>query len=147
MTAVNRRRLLALAAATGAGLAGCISADTAPTTSPRRPAQITTTSAEGVEVVSFELLFRRDAAGPEAAYRLRNTGETDATVDLRTLLRVDGGGEYESGAVIDVPAGDEVTLRYVVVRDEALDPGDRERLDRGEFDATAFVNGEEHAGA
>jgi hypothetical protein len=144
---VNRRRLLALAAATGAGLAGCTSGDTGPTTTPRRPAQVTTTSADGVEVVSFELVLRSDAAGPEAAYRFRNAGETDATVEIRTLLRVDGGGEYESGGVINVPAGDEVTLRYVVVRDDALAPDDRERLDRGEFDVTVFVNGEERAGA
>jgi hypothetical protein len=145
---MKRRRASVLAAASLVGLSGCSSRDGAGTGSPRPPEQVTTSSAEDVEILVSQLVVGSDAEGPDAFYRLQNVGDTDATVRIETVLSVEEGGTYSSFAVVTVPAGEEVTVRYRIVRFDDVPPAERDRLRRGEgVDFTVVVNGQERPDA
>lgn len=141
---MERRRFLALGTASAAALAGCASGGPAgPGGTPRSPARVTTSSAEGIEILVAQIAFDDDSAGPDAYYRLRNADESDATIKIETVLSIEEGGTYSSFAVVTVPAGDEVTVRYRIVRFADLPEAERAKVRRGEgVSFEVFVNGE-----
>lgn len=140
---MERRTVLAFAAGGLAGLAGC-SGGPAPGSNgtPRPPAQVTTSSAEGIEVLLSQIAIAPDAAGPDAYYRLRNTGGQDATIDVRTVLAIVGGDTYSASAVVTVPAADEVTLRYRIVRFDELTEAERTNVRQGDVIVDVYINGQ-----
>lgn len=142
---MRRRRLLGLGAATAAaGLAGCLGGPADGTGgTPRSPARVTTSIAQGVEILAFQVAIAPDAAGPDAYFRLLNTAEADRTLKVETTLAIEGGGTYGSSAHVTVPAGEEVTLRYRIVAFDRLTEAERAQVRRGEgLDVTVRINGE-----
>ena len=126
------------------GLAGCLGreSDRGTTTSKLGDEQVTTTAGERVEVLLARVAIREGANGPRVSYRLRNAGAEDATVALRAVLRVAGGGTYERTNYVDVPAGDEVVVGYRVATWEELGEADEGRVRRHEAELDTYVNGE-----
>ena len=142
---MRRRRLLGAAATTGlAAIAGCLggSGDRGTTTGSLDPTQVTTTGGDDVEVVVAQVVIREDDEGPRINYRLRNGGEGDATVAVRTVLSIEGGGTYEKTAYADVSAGGEVVLEYPVVRYDELSTAEAQNVRRGDANFETYVNGE-----
>lgn len=141
---MDRRRFLGLGSASVVALAGCSAGGGPGTDTPRSPARVTTTSADGIEVLVAQIAIGSDATGPDAYYRLRNAGDADATIRIETVLVIEDGGTYSSFAVVTVPAGDEVTVRYRIVEFADLSEAERAKVRRGEgVDFDVFVNGRE----
>lgn len=142
-----RRELIQAAfTAIPVGLAGCVSdSDSGGDGSPRSPAQVTTSSAAGIEILVAQIAIASDAAGPDAYYRLTNTAETDAVIRLETRLSIEGGGTYSAFALVTVPAGDDVTVRYRIVAFEALSEAERRQVRNGEgVSFEVYVNGQRY---
>lgn len=149
---MQRRKFVAGAGLVGlaglAGLAGCLGGPGgggARTGTPD-PIQVTTTGGEDVEILVAQVVIRQEDDGPRVHYRLRNDGGEDATVAVRTVLRIDQGGTYEATAYADVPQGQEVVLEYRVVRYDELTTAERENVRRGDADFDVYVNGEPRSG-
>lgn len=143
---MQRRRYLALSTVALVPLAGC-SAGQDGGGDPGTAVQVTTSSAEGVEIRVFQIAIPADADGPLAYYRLENTGTDDATVRLETVMAVQGGGTYRQFAVVTVPAGDEVTVSYQLVAFDELTEDEATKVRAGDVDLTVLVNGEERRDA
>lgn len=110
------------------------------------PSTVTTTGGEGVEILTVELVLRDREDGPRVHYRLRNGGDADATIELLTVLAIDGGGTYEVSAYVDVPADQEMFVEYPLVRWGELPPAEAAAVRRGDTSLTVSVNGEERPG-
>lgn len=142
---MRRRRLVSLVSVVILPLAGCTD-DDSPTGTPQPSAQVTTSAGSDIEILVSQLAFDDDSTGPDAYYRLRNPGDTDATIKVETVLTIDDGGTYSSFAYVTVPAGEEVTLRYRIVRFDALSTAERRKVERAEgIDYRVFINGEERS--
>lgn len=141
---MRRRRFVGLGCAVLAGLSGCLDGgdDAGTTTEPLDPSQVTTTGGADVEVLVAQIVIREGDAGPHVYYQLRNDGAEDATVAVRTVLDIDGGGTYEATGYTDVGAGQEVFLEYQLVRYDALTETERTNVRRGNADFETFLNGE-----
>lgn len=147
---VARRRFVRLASVSiPLGLGGCLGRDPGrgTTTSTLEPRQVTITTGDGVEILVARVVTRDDAVGPIASYRLRNVGDADETVALRTVLHVAEGGTYEATTHVDVPAGGQVTVGYPVATWSELDDGETESVRRGDGDFDVYVNGERRSDA
>lgn len=90
-----------------------------------------------------QIAIPADATGPNAYYRLRNTADTDATIRLETVYTIEGGDTYRAFAVVTVPAGEEVTVRYRIVAFDALTDAEERKVRSGEADFVVVLNGEE----
>lgn len=125
-------------------LTGCSSAgDTGSDGTPRPPDQVTTSSAEAIEILVAQIAIAPDSNGPDAYYRLRNSGESDATIKIETRLTIEDGGTYSSFAIVTVPTDDEVTVRYRIVRFDALSDAERSKVQQGDgVDFDVFINGQ-----
>jgi hypothetical protein len=145
---VKRRRFLVGAAAI-ASLAGCAGGDAGrgPSTTDEPAATVTTTSAEAIEIRVAQVVIRSSDDGPRAHYRFENTGSTDATIEVTTVLHVEGGGSYEASAYTDVPADSEVILEYRILRWDSLSEVEQAGVRDGQFDFDVFLNGEERPDA
>ncbi|MFB6184550.1 MAG: hypothetical protein ABEI96_08355 [Haloarculaceae archaeon] len=140
---MDRRRFLGwCVGCTTLGCAGCSAPDTGRDTTTRSPRQVTTTGAADVDVLVAQIVVDDRSSGPDAYYRLRNTGDADATIRVETVLSIEGGGTYSAFAFVTVPAGDDVTVRYRIVRFEDLSESERLHVRRGEgVTFEVFVNG------
>lgn len=136
-----RRRFLALSPLALSALAGCSSSPGDGET-PGTAVQVTTSSADGIEFHVSQIAIPADATGPNAYYRLENTGSDDATVRIETVMRVPDGGTYRSFAVVTVPAGDEVTVSYRIVAFDELTEAEATKVRGGDVEVTVLVNGE-----
>lgn len=147
MSLVNRRQLLA-GSAVLVGLAGCTGGGSwdGPRTTGQPPAPVTTTSADGIEIPVAQIVVRDDDDGPRVYYQFENIGSTDATIEVTTVLHVEGGGSYEASAYTDVPAGGEVFLEYRIVEWEALSVAEGDAVRRGDMTVDTYVNGDERPG-
>ena len=127
-----------------AAVSGCLAADRDRGTTARTldPTQVTTTGGADVEILVAQVVIREADDGPRIYYRLRNDGSEDATVAVRTVLRIDEGGTYEETAYTDVNAGQEIFLEYRVVRYSVLTETERENVRRGGANFDTYVNGE-----
>lgn len=145
---MKRRRVL-VGAAVIASLAGCAGGGPrgAPTPTDEPAAPVTTTSAGPIEIRAAQLVIRSGEDGPRVYYRFENTGATDATIEVTTVLHVEGGGSYEASAYTDVPADSEVFLEYRIVRWESLSEAERRNIRDGNVEFEVFVNGEERPDA
>lgn len=142
---MSRRRFIGAVAASGAALlAGCLSVGErrGTTTTSLDSTQVTTTGGDEVEVLLAQVVIREADDGPRIHYRLWNAGSGDATVEVRTVLRIEDGDAYEATGYADVPAGGEVVLEYRVVEYDALTGVERENVRRGNADFDVYVNGE-----
>ena len=141
---MKRRRVLA-GTALLLGLAGCAGggdgSDPTPTAGPA--VTVTTTSADGIEIPVAQIVIRDGEDGPRVYYRLENTRSTDATIEVTTVLHVEGGGSYEASAYVDVPAGGEVFLEYRLVTWAALSETERQNVRQGNADFDVYLNGDE----
>jgi len=106
---------------------------------------VTTTSADGIEIPVAQIVVRDGEDGPRVYYRFENTGSTDATIEVTTVLHVEDGGSYEASAYVDVPAGGEVFLEYRLVDWESLSDAERRNVRQGNADFDVYLNGEERA--
>lgn len=146
-SAPTRRTLLLAAGASAAlVLAGCAGGGGDGVTTARDPAQVTTTRGDDVEILVAQVVVRQDDDGPRVRYRLRNEGDADATIAVRTVLAIEEGGTYEATALVDVPAGDEVTIEYRVVTYDELTAAEETNVRQGNTDFSVYVNGRERAG-
>lgn len=142
LVVVHRRRLLSLAALTT--IAGCSTGRDADDGGSGTAVPVTTTTADDLVFLVSQLAVRDDAPGPLAYFRLRNDAETDATVQVETVLSITDGGTYTAFAYATVPAGDEVTVSYPVVDYDDLTAAERRRLEQGDgVDFAVLVNGRE----
>ena len=140
---MERRRFLGLCALVGfAAAAGCSTGDGTGDDTPPDDAQVTTTGGAEIEFTLAQVVVRDDLDGPAVNYRLRNDGDEDATVKVRTVLSIEGGNAYEQAAYLSVPAGDEVTVMYVVVDEERLTDDERRRIGQGDVSFETYLNGE-----
>ena len=71
-----------------------------------------------------------------------DSGSTDATVEIRTVLSIEDGGTYEASAYVDVPPGGELFVEYPLVRYEELSAAEEEAVRRGNAEFETYVNGE-----
>lgn len=126
-------------------LAGCGGHDEgrATTTATLEPSELTTTGGDDVEVLVAEVVIRERDDGPRVYYRLRNDGDEDATVQIRTVLGVEGSGTYDASVYVDVPAGQEMFVEYSLVRWAELSAAEEEAVRRGDATLSVFVNGQE----
>lgn len=147
MSLVKRRQLLA-GSVVLVGLAGCTDGGTrdGPRTTGQSAAPVTTTSADGIEIPVAQIVFRDGEDGPRVYYRFENTGSTDATIEVTTVLHVEGGGSYEASAYTDVPAGGEVFLEYRIVEWGALSVAEEDAVRQGDMTFDTYVNGDERPG-
>lgn len=147
MSFVKRRQLLA-GSAVLVGLAGCTRGGSrgGPRTTGQPAAPVTTTSADAIEIPVAQIVIRDGVDGPRVYYQFENTGSTDATIEVTTVLHVDAGGSYEASAYTDVPAGGEVFLEYRIVEWETLSVAEREAVERGDMTFDTYVNGDERPG-
>lgn len=146
---MRRRACLRLALVpVAASLAGCGGRDgvRGTTSADLDPSEVTTTGGEDVEVRLGQVILGGREDGPRIHYRLRNDGDGDATVEVRTVLAIRGGGTYEASAVVDVPAGGEVFVEYTLVRYEELSSAEEEAVRRGETTFETYVDGERREG-
>ena len=145
---MRRRHLLRTGAAGLAGLAGpvagCTGAPADPVATPLgRP--VTTSAAPAVAIPVAQVVIGEDAPGPAIYYRLVNEGDRAATVKLRTVLLVDGGGSYEATAAATIPAGGELRLQYQLVTFDRLSSVEARRVRRGDATFETYLNGERRA--
>lgn len=141
-----RRRFLV---SVGVGvIAGCTGGSGSNDGSAGTPTQVTTSSADGIEILVSQIAFTEDADGPNAYYRFRNDGDADATIKVETVLRLEGAGTYARAAYISVPAGDEVTLQYLIVPFDELSDEEERAVRRGEgIEFSVLINGRERPDA
>ena len=141
---MRRRRFVGFGSLAIAGLSGCLGRgrDSGTTTEPLEPSQVTTTGGADVEILVAQIVIREADAGPHVYYRLRNDGAADATVAVRTVLDIEGGGTYEATAYTDVGAGAEIFLEYQLVRYDALSEVEQTNVRRGDATFVVYVNGE-----
>ena len=142
---MERRRFLAMGVVSIVTLAGCSAGrDSGTNGSPRPPSQVTTSSAEGIKILVSQIAIGPDSTGPDAYYRFQNTVDSDATIRVETRLSIEGGGTYSAFAVVTVPAGDEVTVRYRIVRFDDLSESERAKVRQGEgVTFETFINGQQ----
>ena|GEM_PF-4898261 len=128
-------------------LAGCAGGGdgSRPGTTAGTAVPVTTTSADGIEIPVAQIVVRDGEDGPRVYYRFENTGSTDATIEVTTVLHVEDGGSYEASAYVDVPAGGEVFLEYRLVDWESLSDAERRNVRQGNADFDVYLNGEERA--
>lgn len=141
---MRRRQFLALGAGSIIAFSGCSSGGNSGSDSTlRRPNQVTTSADPDIEILVAQIAIAPDATGPDAYYRLRNIGETDTTIKIVTRLTIEDGGTYSSFAMVTVPTGDEVTVRYRIVRFDDLSEAERSKVRHGD-DVTfeVFINGQ-----
>ena len=137
---MHRRQFLALTSAAVAGLAGCAAgppADDAPGTA----VPVTTSSAEDLRFHVSQIAIPAEATGPNAYYRVENTGDADATARIETVLEIPDGGTYRSFAVVTIPAGDEVVVSYRIVAFDELTDAEARRVRQGDVEVLVVVNG------
>lgn len=147
---MRRRRFLGVLAASGVGsVPGCLGGggDRGTTTARLDPSRVTTTGAAAVDVIVAQVVVREADDGPRVHYRLRNDGSGDATVAVRTVLSIEGGGTYEATGYADVAAGGEVVLEYRLVEYDVLTDAERENVRLGNADFDVYVNGERRSDA
>lgn len=146
---MDRRGFLSVGAAIVGVMAGCSTGrDSGDDGTPRPPSQVTTSAGADIDILIAQLTFDDESLGPDIYYRLRNAGDSDATIRVETVLSIEGGGTYPAAAVITVPAGDEVTLRYRIVRFDALSEAERTKVRNVEgIDFQVFINGQERPDA
>lgn len=144
---MRRRPLLRVAGIAAVGtLAGCTDRLGGGSSTPTRdPSRVTTTAGQDVTIRSSRVEFPEEG-GPSVDYQLGNEGSTDATVEVRTVLSIEGGGNYEQTAVADVPAGGEVSVGYRIVEYSALPNGAAEEVRRGRGTYEVYLNGEQRGG-
>lgn len=106
------------------------------------PAELTTTGGDDVVILVAQVVIREREDGPRIYYRLRNDAETDATVEIRTVLSIEDGGTYEASGFVDVPAGGEMFVEYPIVRYEELSAAEEAAVRRGGATFETYVNGE-----
>lgn len=144
---MDRRRFLAIGTAALASLAGCSARSGVAPTASGTAVRVTTSTAEGIEFLVAQIAIAPDAAGPDAYYRLRNTADADATVRVETELVLEGGGTYSAFAVVTVPAGDTVTVRYRLVSFDELTDAEADQIRSGEgVEFTVILNGRAQPG-
>lgn len=141
---MDRRAFLWTATAVSFGVAGCTSGPVTGDGAAGTPTQVSTSSADGIEIIVSQIAIPTDATGPNAYYRFTNAAESDATIKVETVLAIDGGGSYRSFAYVDVPAGDEVTAQYLIVSFDQLSEAEERSVRQGEgVDFSVFINGQE----
>lgn len=107
---------------------------------------MTTTSGDAIDVTVAQIVIREGEDGPRVYYRFENTGSTDATIEVTTVLHVEAGGGYEASAYVDVSAGSEVFLEHRIVAWEALSEAERRNVRQGAMSFDTYVNGEQRTG-
>ncbi len=141
---MDRRAFLLTTTTISLAVAGCTSGPVPGDGGTGTPTQVSTSSAEGIEILVSQIAIPADAAGPNAYFRLRNAGETAATIKIETVLEIDGGDSYRSFAYVDVPAGNEVTVQYLIVSFDDLSEAETRSVRNGEgVSFRVFINGQE----